>query len=367
MDKIEVEQYKEKDNTECCCGPEAPAYIAYREISFEGKVNAAGRQIDRVTSKWPLKDYLGEILVRLNFMRMNYAVKPGIYAIGNPGKDSPVLVSANYKLSFDVLRREIKGLDAWILVLDTKGVNVWCAAGKGTFGTKELSMRIYTEKLSELVSHKNVIVPQLGAPGVCAHMVKMYSDFSVIYGPVRAEDIPEFINNGMKADEEMRRVQFGFGDRLTVAWLELAMAAKIAITATALMIVAAVLFPILGRFAWIMITSLWTAVIAGTLLVPVLLPVLRGRAFSVKGALLGIFLSLIPVIAFNLNLIQSISATLGISAVSAYLAANFTGASTYTSLSGVKKELRYAIPAILITLGISIILGAVSVFAGGTK
>jgi len=66
--------------------------------------------------------------------RMSYAISPGLYAVGNPTKESDVFVSANYKLSFDVLRRELKGFNAWILVLDTKGINVWCAAGKGTFG-----------------------------------------------------------------------------------------------------------------------------------------------------------------------------------------------------------------------------------------
>src|SRR3972149_4169926 len=64
-------------------------------------------------------------------------VAPGLYALGAPGGDSPVLVTANYKLTFDVLRRDAAGLDAWILVLDTRGINVWCAAGEGTFGTEE--------------------------------------------------------------------------------------------------------------------------------------------------------------------------------------------------------------------------------------
>ena len=70
---------------------------------------------------------------------MAYTVEPGLYSVGNPGNDSPVLVSANYKLTFDVLRRNLAGLNCWLLILDTKGINVWCAAGKGTFGTDELT------------------------------------------------------------------------------------------------------------------------------------------------------------------------------------------------------------------------------------
>ena len=97
---------------------------------------------------------------------MRYRVDPGLYSLGSPTAEAKVFVTANYKLSFDHLRKGLNGLDAWILVLDTKGINVWCAAGKGTFGTDELVRRIGSEKLTEKVSHKNLIVPQLGAPGL---------------------------------------------------------------------------------------------------------------------------------------------------------------------------------------------------------
>ena len=87
--------------------------------------------------------------------------------MGRPTVESPVLVSANYKLSFDRLRSQLTGLDTWMLVLDTRGVNVWCAAGKGTFGTNEIVGR-QGEPLGEIVSHRTLVVPQLPAPGVAA-------------------------------------------------------------------------------------------------------------------------------------------------------------------------------------------------------
>jgi CO dehydrogenase/acetyl-CoA synthase gamma subunit (corrinoid Fe-S protein) len=123
---------------------------------------------------------------RLSAFRNNYIVEPGMYAVGAPDKSSDVLVSANYKLSFDALRQVLKGLNAWVLVLDTKGINVWCAAGKGTFGTDELVQRISVTKLNRIVDHRRIIVPQLGAPGISGHEVKKASGFKVCYGPVRA-------------------------------------------------------------------------------------------------------------------------------------------------------------------------------------
>ena len=80
----------------------------------------------------------------------------------------------------------LAGVDAWILVLDTKGINVWCAAGKGTFGTGELVHRIGSVGLAGIVSHRKIIVPQLGAPGVSWPEVLRRSGFTVEYGPVRA-------------------------------------------------------------------------------------------------------------------------------------------------------------------------------------
>ena len=102
--------------------------------------------------------------MRWGIGRMLYRVEPGLYAVGRPDPQSPVLVSANYKLSFDRLRRQLGGWDAWILVLDTKGVNVWCAAGKGTFGTDELVGRVESCRLAEVVAHRRLIVPQLARP-----------------------------------------------------------------------------------------------------------------------------------------------------------------------------------------------------------
>jgi CO dehydrogenase/acetyl-CoA synthase gamma subunit (corrinoid Fe-S protein) len=89
-------------------------------------------------------------------------------------------------MTFDRLRSTLSGLDAWVIVLDTKGINVWCAAGKGTFGTTELINRIKKVRLSEIVSHRTIILPQLGAPGVAAHEVQKKYRFKSVYGPVRA-------------------------------------------------------------------------------------------------------------------------------------------------------------------------------------
>ncbi|MDI7277767.1 MAG: mercury methylation corrinoid protein HgcA, partial [Anaerolineae bacterium] len=173
-----------------------------------------------VTSTITLADRWDHFLARWGVNRAGHRVEPGLYALGAPTPESPVFVSANYTLSFDALRSSLAGVDGYILVLDTVGVNVWCAAGKGTFGTDELVHRIGATSLDERVRHRRLILPQLGAPGVAAHEVRERTGFRVEYGPVRAADLPAYLK-ARRATPEMRRVRFGLLDRLVLIPVEL--------------------------------------------------------------------------------------------------------------------------------------------------
>jgi len=287
---------------------------------------------------------------------MHYTVDPGLYALGRPDEKSPVLVTANYKMSFDRLRKALPGRNAWILVLDTKGINVWCAAGKGTFGTEELVTRIGSSGLERVVSNREVILPQLSAPGVAAHQVRKFSGFKAIFGPIRAEDLPAFLDNGMKATAEMRFKTFSTWERFVLIPVELVEALKAALViAPILLILSGVLGPsgfwpnVLnqGLFA---VQSLLTAIVAGAVLTPLLLPWLPGRAFSLKSLGPAVFCALLLLLLRwtegmkATGLLEMIAWALVILSAAAYLAMNFTGASTYTSLSGVKKEMRWSLP-----------------------
>ena len=152
-----------------------------------GSVEGPSGKIPLVSSALTRRDRWGSIKARWGVGRMDYAVDPGLYALGSPDEASPVLVTANYKMSFDRLREALPGRNGWILVLDTKGINVWCAAGKGTFGTEELLRRIAAAGLKDVVKHRDLILPQLGAPGVSAHLVRKAVG---LQGPLRADSRP---------------------------------------------------------------------------------------------------------------------------------------------------------------------------------
>jgi len=321
-----------------------------------GSVQTVAGPIPTVAAFLALQDHWGTFKVRWAVGRMHYTVEPGLYGIGNPDGDCPVFITANYKLSFDKLRAALPGRHAWILVLDTKGINVWCAAGKGSFGTVELTERIKSSRLAEIVTHRRLILPQLGAPGISAHQVKKLSGFRVLYGPIKAIDLPAFLDADLHATAAMRLKTFPLSERLVLIPVELVAALK----AFALLLPIIFLLGGLGgpqqfwsnamNYGLFAVWGVLIAVFAGAILAPLLLPWLPGRAFALKGLSLGLLLACLYALLRGLDFgspagsLELLSWFFIIPAISAYLAMNFTGASTYTSLSGVKKEMRWALP-----------------------
>jgi hypothetical protein len=321
-------------------------------IAIEKFSELSLRSID---SRIPLPHRWHHLLARLALNRNSHRVNPGLYALGNPTVHSPVFVTANYMLSFDALRSALQGFDCYILVLNTHGINVWCAAGKGTFGTEELVKQIEKTSLHQVVNHRKLILPQLGAAGVSAHLVKEQSGFTVEYGPIRAHDLPAYLSSG-KVTDEMRQVKFNLKDRLILIPVEV-------VSILLPLIIAAVLFYVIGGILFSI--GVITAILAGVILFPLLLPWLPTPNFSTKGFILGGMLSL-PFIIFKLIDFSDVSlwrdagwalAYLAIfPPVTSFLALNFTGATTFTSRSGVRREIFRYFPVMAWTFGIGLLL-----------
>lgn len=312
--------------------------------------------VPKIDSYLSSADRWGTIKARWTLGRMNYTVDPGLYALGEPDETSEVLVTANYKMSFDHLRQSLAHRHLWILVLDTNGINVWCAAGKGTFGTQELENRLATTDISKIVSHRRLILPQLSAPGVSAHEIKKQTGFKVIYGPIQASDLLAFLDDGLKATPSMRRKAFPIRERIVLIPVELVGAFKWLVG----IIFALLIFQgIVGSDGFwtninsgglLIVLALLSALVAGAVLTPMLLPWLPGRPFSLKGTIAGLFsivillLFLKPSLLSWMDRIEVLAWLFMVPAMAAFLAMNFTGASTYTSLSGVKREMKFAVP-----------------------
>lgn len=303
-------------------------------------------EVRPTTSELTLSNRWDHFKARVGIRRMGHIVEPGLYALGAPNPKSPVFVTANYTLSFDALRSALKGVNAYLMVLDTQGVNVWCAAGKGTFGTDELVHRIQEVGLAEVVNHRVLIVPQLGAPGVSAHEVKARSGFRVKFGPVRAADLAEYMRRG-EATPEMRRVRFPLRDRIVLVGVEF--------------------FPYLLPLVliWFLTRSVEAVVsiLAGVFLFPLLLPILPTHDFSSKGYILG-FLVLLPIALWKVASPSDLpmwhragiaaASMLAFPALTAFLSLNFTGSTTFTSKIGVRREVNSYFRAMVWMFGIGL-------------
>ena len=360
----------------CCGPPEQPESSRFARAGYEiyhfvdDFVDTKAGRVPKVITKLNRTDIKGTIFTRIGIGRNNYKISPGLYAVGAAESDSPVLVTANYKLSFDTLRKDLTDVNAWVLVLDTRGVNVWCAAGKGTFSSAEVVRQVKLTRLEDVVQHRELILPQLSATGVSAHQVKKQSGFKVIWGPVRAADIQKFLSNEQEAEPSMRRVTFTLIERMVLVPVELSFLLK----PTLWILLAA--FIISGISADVFsFNAMWPrglmvffayaiGIVAGAVAVPILMPWIPGKAFSLKGTLTGLIAGTGIVVVFwdITNNVEAFALLACTAVFSSYLAMNFTGSTPFTSPSGVEKEMRRAIPLQMAALLIATVMWVGSAF-----
>jgi hypothetical protein len=314
---------------------------------------------------------MGTARARIGIARNQYKITPGLYCTGKPTAESPVFVTANYKLSFDSLRKELTDIDAWILVADTRGINVWCSAGKKTFSDDEIGLQVQRAKLAKIVSHRELILPQLAAPGVAAHKLKKKCGFKGIFGPLLAADLPKFLQNDKKVEESMRTVTFTMGERLVLVPVEIALVWKIfAIVVLGMFTLSGFgpdVFSLQAAFDRGVIAAGATvlAILAGAMVTPLLLPWIPGRQFWLKGFLIGGIAGIVYILSItsNTGIITNAALWLWITAAASYMGMNFTGATPFTSLSGVKHEMRLGLAMQCSATALALILWIIAPFA----
>jgi hypothetical protein len=286
--------------------------------------------------------------------RALYHVEPGLYCVGRPSADSPVLTTVNYKLTFDIVRRDLAGRDCWILVLDTDGKSVHCGMETGRFGTDELITRVQKARLQEVVRHHTLILPQLGARGIDGEELHRHTGFDLLPGPVRSADIPSYLARGNSLTPEMRAVRFSLRDRLSLSLMEMGRSLLLfPVFAFGALIVAG-LGPdgvSLGR-AWVGVWPLFAlglaSVCTGSFVVPVALPLIPFPAFSAKGWLVGAVVTAALLhgagLARGMDPLFITACDLFFPAASAALALRFAGATPPGVFPGVRSEIRQAWP-----------------------
>jgi len=141
----------------------------------------------------------------------------GLIEIGDPGRDSPVIVTGNYTLTVRRMKRALRGRDVHLLVADSGGINVWCAAGGGHFTHHDVVSVIRTSGISDLVDHRRVMLPQLGATGIERRYVAAKTGWEPHWGPAHLEDLADVLDRGGRVPVADRGVRFGRRDRAEMA------------------------------------------------------------------------------------------------------------------------------------------------------
>ena len=146
--------------------------------------------------------------------------KTGLIRLGHPDRRSPVLLTCNYVLTVERVKKALQGIDAYLLVANSRGINVWCAATGGLLTHHDVISALKTSGVEDLVDHREVILPQLAATGIEAQLVRERTGWHAIWGPVYAQDVPAFLEARGQKTPAMRQVTFGWGQRIemAVAW-----------------------------------------------------------------------------------------------------------------------------------------------------
>jgi ferredoxin len=146
-----------------------------------------------------------------------FATETGLRVIGQPGPNAPVLVTCNFDLTVRRVLQALRGLDCYLLVAPSKGINVWCAAGGGLLNAHSVISVLKTSRVAERVDHRRLILPQLSAPGIDVARVEQETGWACTFGPVYAEDVPAYLAADLKKTDDMRRTRFPLGARMEMA------------------------------------------------------------------------------------------------------------------------------------------------------
>jgi hypothetical protein len=279
--------------------------------------------------------------------KRSYVVEPGLYHLGpRYDRKAPLLVTANYHLTVFLIARRARRHGARLLVIDTDGINVWCAAGKGRFSNARIQEQLDRYDRSLLTDGKwlPLILPKFGFSGVDLRRLRD-ERIRPIVGPLYAKHLDSYLANPPYRDRDADRVVFGLQMRL-FSWLP-------------------------GWFQFVFyglaIAGLWIAVerpvdptgpaavvglsaFLGTAY-PVLFPWLPGTRFGVKGLWLGAFTSLGLGALTAAQLMghgQLIAASLYALAMALFVGLSYTGNSAVSNYTLVRQEIARFLPLNLV-------------------
>jgi ubiquinone/menaquinone biosynthesis C-methylase UbiE len=203
--------------------PGTPEPATVQKAPSEAPVTTIKHEVPRLRHQTTLRSVLVDLWAVLFRIIPPYPkVEPGLYRVGEPDRKSPVLVTGNFDLTVRRVVRALDGkVDCWLLVADSSGINVWCAAGGGYFTADKVIAAVRASGVQEVVDHHALILPQLCANGVDGQRIRKELHWGVHWGPARAEDIPAYLASSRQKTDAMRWVTFPLKSRLEMVLVTL--------------------------------------------------------------------------------------------------------------------------------------------------
>lgn len=173
-------------------------------------------------------------IIQTMFRLFPFPTETGLRVVGNPGPDAPVLVTCNFDLTVRRVIKALQGLDCFLLVAASHGINVWCAAGGGVFNAHSVISVVKTSRIAERANHRTLILPQFSAPGIDVARVEEETGWHCKFGPAYAQDIAAYLDANLSKTDEMRLAKFPLSARLEMAVMWAGLLSAIAVIPVAI-------------------------------------------------------------------------------------------------------------------------------------
>jgi len=151
-----------------------------------------------------LSDFQGESLFPLLVERLNIYTDPqrplatteGIYEIGGPDENSPILLTSNFSLTYFIVSGEIEGskIPSYLLVMDTEGLSVMTAWAAGKFVADAIGPFVKKSGIMDKVKHHKLIIPGYAAVE-SGGLEEELPDWEILIGPREAAHIPAYLKS----------------------------------------------------------------------------------------------------------------------------------------------------------------------------
>ena len=122
-------------------------------------------------------------------------LQSGLYEIGSPGTDSPVLVTTNFSLTYFTVEGDVEAskVPAWVVVVDTEGTSVLTAWASDKFTAETIAAKVKQTEVESKVSHRKLVIP--GYVAVLSGKLEDESGWKVIVGPRESSGLPTFLRS----------------------------------------------------------------------------------------------------------------------------------------------------------------------------